>query len=586
LLSGLLLTCLTLSDVAAIEAYQQDQPARFEIELPEGGEIWNNWYFAELAISPDGRYVVFTNRGESPARLYRRDLREGTTIAIPGIDRGAVPFFSADGQWVAYVAQGKLRKVPLEGGEPVDLADIENFFGGAWGPDGTIVYAPEPGGGLYTVSESGGPPKRLTEQGWYPSFLPDGRSVIFNTWELGPTSTIAVVDIQTGKIDFLPIAGRAPQYVASGHILFGRDLDLYAAQFDPVTRAVGEARPIVRDLGTGVEPPRQFAVSENGTLVYIAGGKTLPVEPVRVDLEGSVTALGMPPAYYVIPRESPDGSMIAFDIRAPEKRDVWVVDAAGGEPRALTSDGDSWLVDWLSDDEVLIWRGPNPGTIQALPVMPGGTPRDLMSGAEKGLDWIGVDGITPDGGSLVGRVPSQGEGNGDIALFHLERDGEIEVLAGSTEAGVEHHTGTVSPDGHWLAFVSDKSGNREVHVIPFSGPGPDHIVSGAASGWARYPHWSLDSRGIYYIQGGQMWFAGIGSNPEEPVAEQRSLFELPDEIFWGSGNYTFSNFDLAPDGQSFLALRGVGEWKAPTHISGLTNVFAAIEAAFADTDPD
>lgn len=581
LLSGFLLTCLTLSDVAAVEAHQQDQPARFEIELPEGGEIWNNWYYAELAISPDGRYVVFTNRGESPPRLYRRDLREGTTLAIPGIDRGIWPFFSADGQWVAYVAQGKLRKVPVDGGEPVDLADIENFFGGAWGPDGTIVYAPEPGGGLYTVSDSGGPAKRLTEQGWYPSFLPDGRSVLFNTW---PGSTMNVVDIATGQIDTLSIAGRAPQYVASGHILFGRDLDLYAAGFDPVTREVGEARPIVRDVGTGIEPPRQFAVSENGTLVYIAGGKSLRSEPVRVDLDGSVTALGMPPAYYVIPRQSPDGSMIAFDVRAPDKRDVWVVDAEGGEPNALTSNGDSWLIDWLSDGEVLIWRGPSPGTIQALPITPGGTPRALVSGAEKGLDWIAADGMTPDARSLVGRVPSQGEGNGDIALFHLDRDGEIEVLAGSTEPGVEHHTGTVSPDGRWLAYVTDKSGNREVHVMPFPG-GPDRMVSGAASGWARYPHWSPDSRGIYYRQDGRMWFAEIGADPTGTI-EQRALFEGPDEVFWASGNYTFSNFDLAPDGQSFLALRGVGEWQPPEHISGLTNVHAAIETAFADADPD
>jgi Tol biopolymer transport system component len=579
-----LLACLIVPEVAAPQ--EQDQPTKFQISLPEGAEIWNNWYYAELAISPDGRYVVFTNRGESPPRLYRRDLREGTTIAIPGIDRGAVPFFSADGRWVAFVAQGKLKKIPVEGGEPVDLADIENFFGGAWGPDGTIVYAPEPGGGLYKVAATGGPRERLTERGWYPSFLPDGRSVLFNTWELGPTSTIAVLDLHTGQTDHLPIAGRAPQYVASGHLLFGRDLDLYAAAFDPATREVGEARPIVRGVGTGIEPPRQFAVSENGTLVYIAGGKALPSEPVRVDLEGSVTALGMPPAYYVIPRQSPDGSMIALDIRAPDKRDVWVVDATGGEPRALTSDGDSWLVDWLSDDEVLIWRGPNPGTIQALPVTPGGTPRDLVSAAEKGLDWITVDGITPDGGSLVGRVPSQGEGNSDIALFDLGGDGEIEVLAGSTEPGVEHHTGTVSPDGRWLAYVTDKSGNREVHVMPFSGPSPDRMVSGAASGWATYPHWSPDSRGIYYRQGGRMWFAEIGTNPEEPITEQRSLFEIPDDIFSGSGNYTFSNFDLAPDGQSFLMLRGVGEWQPPKHISGLTNLFGAIEAAFVDAAPD
>jgi eukaryotic-like serine/threonine-protein kinase len=554
----------------------------FTIPIPEGMEIWNAAFYAEVAISPDGRYVVFTNRGESPARLYRHDLTDGTTVPIPGVDRGGIPFFSPDSRWVAYVSGGRMWKVPVEGGEPTELAPIENFFGGAWGPDGTIVYAPEPGGGLYKVSADGGEPERLTESGWFPSFLPDGRSVLFDNF-VPDRETISVVDIQTGEIESLSITGRLPLYVDSGYLLFGRDHDVMAVAFDPGTLEwEGEARALIRDVGNGIEAPRQFSVSADGTLVYITGGKALVSEPVRVGLDGSVTPLGMAEGYYLRPRLSPDGSTLAYTLREPSGGDIWLAGVDGSEPRQLTSDGTTELLDWTPDGEaLLVYRGPIPGTLYALPIDGGQEAVGLFSGAANGLRWVYADEMTPDGSRVVGRIPSSGQGNSDLALLATDGSGAVEWLEGSTEAGVEHHTGTVSPDGRWFAFVSDRSGRREVYVRPMDGSGPAHQLSGEATGWALYPQWSPDSSGLYYIQAGQLWRVDVGSDQDQPMAAARSLFELDSDLFWGSGNYTISNFDLAPDGDWFLMVRGVGEWQPPTEISGLTDVGAAIEAVFA-----
>jgi Tol biopolymer transport system component len=545
-------------------------------------EIWNGAYYAEVVISPDGRYVVFTNRGESPARLYRHDLTDGSTVPIPGLERGALPFFSPDSRWLAFVSGGRLWKVPVEGGEPTDLAPIENFFGGAWGPDGTIVYAPEPGGGLYKVSADGGEPERLTDGGWFPSFLPDGRSVLFDYFSPNP-ETISVVDIHTGAVTSLALTGRLPQYVDSGHLLFGRDHDIVAVAFDAETLKVeGDARTVLEGVGNGIEAPRQFSVSTTGTLVYIEGGRAVPSEPVRVALDGAVTPLGMAEGYYLRPRLSPDGSMLAYTLREPSGGDLWVAGTDGSPPRRLTSDGVTNLIDWMPDGEaLLVHRDANHGALYSLPIEGGQEELVLFSGAEQGLEWVYADEMTPDGSKIVGRVPSEGEGNSDVALLATDGSGAVERLEGSTEAGVEHHTGTVSPDGTWFAFVSDRSGAREVYVRPLDGSAPAVQVSGQAAGWARYPHWSPDSRGLYYHQANQVWRVDIGASLDRAIPPARSLFETGDDLFWGSGNYTVSNFDLAPDGEWFLMVRGVGEWQPPSHISGLTGLEAAIGAAFA-----
>jgi len=566
---------------------QSGAAAYFEIAIPEDAEIRNNSFYPEVTISPDGRYVVYTNRGESPARLYSRDLRTGTTAPVSGVERGVTPFFSPDSRWIAFVSEGSLWKVPLEGGSPVALAAIENFFGGTWGPDGTIVYVPEPGGGLYKVSSEGGEPERLTDGGWYPSFLPDGRSVLFNSFDPVP-ETIAIVDLQTGEIKPLSTTGRAPTFVHSGHLLFGRGDDLWATVFDPVAlETEGDARVVIPDLGNGLEPPRQFAVASDGTLVYIAGGKALPSEPVGVNLDGSATPLGMPPRYYHRPRVSPDGSNLAFSIRQPGGGAIWVAPIGGGEPRRLTDDGDRNLLDWMGNsEELLTWVGPDPGAIEALPIAEGGERRELFTGGSAGLDWVYADGMTPDGSKVVGRVPSDGQGNSDIALLTTDGSGAVELLERSTEAGTEHHTGMVSPDGRWLAFVTDKSGSREVYVRPLGRSGAEQQVSGAATGWAFHPHWAPDSQGLYYVQGGGMWSADRSADGEEhSFNAPRSVFELDDDIVWGSGNYTISNFDLMPDGESFLMLRSVGNRQAPRHIGALTSVGRRIEEVLAQGAP-
>lgn len=213
--------------------------ARFTIPLAEG-ESLHAYSSASLAISPDGARIAYSANRGSERSLYIRALAELESRRLAGTERANDPIFSPDGEWIAFEAAGKLKKVSLKGGTPQFLANLAWFGGHSWGPGDIIVYTPAFTGGLFAISAQGGKPRRLTtpdknQAHLWPEVLPDGKTVLFTLWRGEKTFDqphVGVLSLETGKWKVVIDGGAYPRYAPTGHLLFVRGGTLFAAPFD------------------------------------------------------------------------------------------------------------------------------------------------------------------------------------------------------------------------------------------------------------------------------------------------------------------------------------------------------------------
>ena len=311
-----------------------------------------------VALSPDGKTLVFGAIWGGPQQLYARAMDQLTAIPISGTSGGYSPFFSPDGQWVGFGANGELRKVPLSGGPAVTLCKASAIFGASWGDDGTIVFATARNGGLWRVPAAGGTPEALTtlQPGEYshrlPHMLPGSHAVIFTISkgaQLWEDTQIVVRSLETGKQTVLVAGGSDGRYVSSGHLIYVRLGTLMAVPFDPVRLAVtGGATGVIdgvmqaadRNLSDMANTlAAQFTVSDSGALVYLTGGAVAAGERslAWVDRHGTSQALPGPPRPYFVPRLSPDGRRVAVSTR--DVHEVWSYDIPRGALSPVTVDG-------------------------------------------------------------------------------------------------------------------------------------------------------------------------------------------------------------------------------------------------------
>jgi serine/threonine-protein kinase len=519
-------------------------PTRFLIELEVGSPDASVNAFE---VSPDGRYLVFEVVGPEHGELRIRELNEpnARTLAAVPESVSAAPFFSPDSRWIGFFSEGKLKKISTDGGASVVLADAPSPRGGTWGDDQTIVFAPLARSGLLRVSADGGDVQTLTtpdaargETGHTnPALLPGSTGIVFSArGSTDEQQTVAAVALGGGPHLTL-LRGSQPHYARTGHLLFQDEGALLAVPFDTATLSVrGGATAMLDDV-------RMFTISTTGTLFFrnsrAAGRNTV----LWVDRRGSSEALPFPPGDHIRPRLSPDGSRIAVNTG----RSIAIFDLRSGGFTRLSFEGSAGWPAWTPDGRRLIYGSIRPGTSWDLAWIPAdGSGREELLLIDEEIQHPGV--MSPDGTTVA--YQEVGPGGWDIGVLSIGNPESARAFQGTT---AREESPYFSPDGRWLAFVSDASGSRQVYVRPVAGDGRWQVSTGGGI----EPVWSGSGKEIFYRNGPQMLSVEISTDPTFSVGRTQVLFEgaYVSEDFGGPG------YDVSRDGQRFILIRND---RAPT----------------------
>ena len=534
------------------------QPSRFAITPTQ--PFWANPFDRSLAISPDGRRLVYVAAGTGTGGgLMVRQIDRLDTSAVPGIASARSPFFSPDGQWIGFFDGTQIKKVSLGGGAAIPLCAVNGAPRGAsWGEDGTIVYATsDPATGLWRVPSGGGQPVALTTPNvaagegdhWFPSLLPAGRGVLFTIVVAGQAenSQVAVFDARTGQYRTL-MRGTQAEYAQSGHLLFASGRTLLAVRFDLASlQVVGDAVPVVDDVQVGqTTGAANYAVSRTGTLAHVPAGPFARRSLVWVNRKGQTELVKAPPRAYAVPRLSPDGTRVALDIRDQEN-DIWILDLTRDAALRRLTYGPSADTNpvWASSTH-LIFTSNRSGRLELHRQAADGSgmPEQLTSGGNSKY----ATSLAPDGASVVGH--QDGPNTFDVARFPLARSGpdggpspEELVSTGYTE-----HNAELSPNGRYLAYQSNESGPFQVIVRPYPALNGKWTVS---SGVGTRPLWARSGKELFYRdeQDGVVAVPVDTSGATFTWGTAHKLFDHVDTALVPDRDY-----DVSPDGERFLML--------------------------------
>ena len=345
----------------------QSPPARLAIDLPQGIAVLP---FPTVAVSPGGRRFVFVVSSGGTQKLVWRQIDDYEVREIPGSEGAWSPFFSPDGEWVAFGVpnEGKLKKVALRGGMPQTVCTCPAITG-SWGEDGTIVFGGSPWAVLSRVSADGGEPEPLTDPDrnfepdetyhLYPQLLPGGRAVLFTATDSTQEGRVVLLTLGSGERRTLIDRGTSAHYVASGHIVYALPAqgDLMAVPFDLESlQATGDPVPVLAGVRTTSLGAAYYDVSRSGTLTWVAGPQVARRRLAWVDLEGRVQTMAFAPANYMSPRVAPNGSKLAVTISS-EGASVFLLDPARETVRRLTDDQGTefWLV-WSPNGQGVVYN--------------------------------------------------------------------------------------------------------------------------------------------------------------------------------------------------------------------------------------
>ena len=554
---------------------------RFTIVPSDAAPFTFGPFLRDLAISADGTQIVFN--GGSGTGLVVRPIDQLDGAPLRGGEDGTSPFFSPDGEWVGLVDfqnATTLQKVSIFGGPPVPLAESRTFINGAsWGPDDQIIFGTSTGG-LFRVSGGGGEPEPLTtpdaEQGetdhTWPFIIPGRQAVLFVIGAGGrplTTGQLAVLELDTGQITRLGLAGVSPHYVSTGHVVYAaEDGSVRAVTFDAASLEVtGTPVPLIEGVAVKDNGAANFSISDNGRLVYArgpGGGAAIGRSLVWVDRDGREEPIPAPSRTYTYARVSPDGTRVALDVRDQEQ-DIWVWNVPDGPLTRLTFDaGPDTYGHWTPDGDSVIFTSERNGPSNVYRKAADGTgTTDRVTES----DYVqAVNAVTPDGTRVVTRnfVPDRGA---DIVVVTLDGDQVTETLL-STEFNEEN--AAISPDGVWVAFESNESGQYEVYVRPF----PD-VESGrwqVSTAGGRYPVWAPDGGEVFFLQGTQLMAVPVQTDASFTSQTPEVLFEAP--YFFGAPG---RNYDVAPDGRFLMVKTSSQPGESAPDITVVLNWFEELK---------
>jgi serine/threonine protein kinase/Tol biopolymer transport system component len=545
-------------------------------------------------LSPDGTRLAFVaSDADQKRRIYVRSLNQLQATALSGTQNAHNPFFSPDGQWIGFFADGKLKKISVQGGAAVTLCDAADDRGGSWGEDGTIVFTKNSSAPLSKVSSAGGAPQPLTTldnqageitQRW-PQVLPGGKAVLFtsNTRQSNyEDSDIVVYSMVSGQRKTLQHSGTYARYLPSGHVVYMHEGTLFAVPFDLQRLEVtGQPAPILEGVASNAgNGSVQFSFSNTGNLVYIGGHSGFTnVSIYWMDHDGKFLPLRETAGGFANPAFSPDGKRLALEIREGSKSDVWVYEWERDTLTRLTLAGEiNGSPVWTPDGQRIVYSSQQKDGLSSLWWMRADGAGDAQRLVEsKSSQYAGS--WRPDGKVLAFRQDNTGTGL-DIMTISVEGDEKSGWKPGEPKPFVNsafnEMTPAFSPDGRWLAYMSNESGSYELYVRPFPGPGGKWQISTAGGG---YPKWSRNGKELFYqTMDNKIMVVTYIASGDSFHADKPQPWS-PGQFTSLGANYTF---DLHPDGKRIAVLKAPGTEQnaAVNKVSFIFNFFDEVRSKF------
>jgi serine/threonine-protein kinase len=560
-----------LATAAAVWGWRRPTPApavqRYSVLLRPNEGLRPSGVAGNVAISADGNRIAYVGAADGGSRLWLREHDKLRPTPIAGTDNGVSPFFSPDGNQVGFIFSGRtLRIAPLNGGPPVTLTDSLNASGADWGLDGNIYV--ELNEGLGRIRATGGPIEvlfRLSDErqeigAEYPNAMPDGKGLVFRHRVAGQApNEFQIMELAVpGGTPRPLIRGVYARYVASGHLLVVTgDGKLLAMPFDPKKRTItGPAVAIMDGLLRSGPFEVNFAVSTNGTLAYSAGGNVAATSAWWVTRSGAaapVDSTWTPDGNITTVALAPDGRSMAVSLVKGAAQDIWVKQLPSG-PFSRITFGDTvhTRAAWTGDSRSVLYIN-DPGAGAGVPMISRadgtGAPRAMLHAPMMFAHVI----QTADAKWLVLRRSFAEPGAGDL---YAVRTGDSTLVPLLTSPAREMSP-SVSPNGRWLAYVSDESGRDEVYVRPFPEVAAARWQVSVSGG--TMPVWARNGRELFYLNGrGEMSSLALAPGPNFSVGQPRVLFPAGQYVIAGNAGV----YDVSPDGNRFLMMRpstGAGE---------------------------
>jgi eukaryotic-like serine/threonine-protein kinase len=528
---------------------------RFTISLPEHSGLSADTT-QSVVLSPNGRELAYVASENGLPHLYVRSLDRFDSLAIPESEGASFPFFSPDGEWIAFFSQGKLKKASVNGSAPVVVCDLNSFFGGTWTSDGKIIFD-DPSLGLGVVPAAGGTPQKVALKDdsknshslTLPRILPNSRWVVFTDYA-GTAAQLTAVNLDTGELRLL-VKNAEGAYYSSNRLLYYSGGTIWAAPFDLKSVTVtGPAVPVV----AGVDERNfvsQFSASQSGILAYapgVAGNFTRNL--FWVDRKGQAQKIDVAPTDYVDPTISPDGKRFAVVLRSVSDQELGVYDAVRDVLMRIPSNGAHFAAPaWTPDGRELVVDASGPNLkhgIYRMPADGSGAPALIDPLTENGH----VTSIAGDRAVIMMTDPTTGSD-----LWTMALDGKHEPQPFRVTPANERQ-GSLSPDGKWMAYASNESGRSEIYVEPVPGPGGRWQISSVGG---EQPRWARDGQEIFYRNGTKMFSVSVQTQGSFAAGKPAELF---DASFDQGG--AVDGYDVTPDAKAFLMTRS--ERPNPTEI--------------------
>ncbi len=552
------------------------QPVRrFVIRPPAESKL------TEVSLSPDGSRLLFRATQGDRTLLYLQSLDQFAPRPLEGTDGAYEPFFSPDGEWVGFAAEGKLKKVPLSGGEPVTLCDADNVIGANWGDAGNIFFG-SINSPLRQVSAEGGEPRSFLEPDnergdldfHYPQILPGGEAMLLTRHDKSGVFGIEVYSFATQERKRLLEDAFYGRFAPTGHLVYGRGNSLLAAPFDLGRMEVSGTSVLVVENVNGSPKDGQVysSIAKDGTLVYVPRPSRDGRSLVWVDRNGREEPLPLAPRAFSNPRLSPDGKQLAVSIEDADRQDIWVFDLERDTEHRVTFEGQNESPIWTPDGSRLTFTSGEGGGRNLFwkPADGSGVAERLTESELRQWpsDW------SPDGKTLA-FMETDPTDYWSLALLRLDGEPRTEPL---TRTRGRHNKPRFSPDGRWIAYAS----NAEVFIQPFPGPGGPRQIS---INGGRDPLWAPNGRELLYMLPGDgdlftVMAVAIETSPSVRSGRPQKLFEQR----YVRAPYGAS-FDIAADGR-FLMIKPSEDEVAPLRIQLVQGWFEELKRRVPTSPPE